>query len=148
MDRATGEVTGSNFGQIVVPGGFDSDFNFTFVRSGGSPDIPADRVDPFDFLFFLNDLDHGNRENATESFQMYGYDSCLLSGSARSTLTDASVDLSTSYDVGFFWTDDVVDYVIGPSWSGQISPVARSAVPGRACRLPVNGAGGWLGTHA
>ena len=140
MDEATGEVINNNFGQIVVPGGFDSDFTFTFVRSGGSPDSPADRVDPFDFRFYINDLDHGRRENATETFQMYGYDSCLLAGSSRSSLATGSVNLSSSYDVGLTSNalmDGTVDSVIGSLWSEQISTVAHSVV--RACGLPVDG---------
>ena len=97
MDR---NGQGSNFGQIVVPGGFNSDFTFTFVRSGGSPHLVADLVDPFDFWFYLNDIDHGNRDDGREAFQMFGYDSCLLSGSVASDRTDPEIDMSASYDVG------------------------------------------------
>ena len=95
---AAGSSSG-NFGQIAVPGGFSSDFTFTFVQAGGQPTNESDLVVPFDFTFFLNDLDHGGRRDGQEAFQMFGYDTCLLAGDATSALTDPNNDNAASYDV-------------------------------------------------
>ena len=54
---------------------------------------------PFDFTFFLNDLDHGRRDDGRESFQVFGHDICLLAGEATSPLTDPNNDNAASYDV-------------------------------------------------
>ena len=89
----------SNFGQIAVPGGFSSDFTFTFVQAGGQPTVSSDLVAPFDFTFFLNDLDHGRRDDGQEAFQVIGHDACLLAGDAASPLTDPDNDNAASYDV-------------------------------------------------
>ena len=47
---------------------------FSFVRNGGQPGVTDDVVEPFDFTFFLNDLDHGRRDDGREAFQVFGYD--------------------------------------------------------------------------